>query len=88
MAYGVDLWSQVRDEVNMYAEEAVLGASNELTTVEQWTIDPWADVFRVDDLIQDFLDLDDEMRDAVMDELSESRILPNYPTVRVDVEEN
>ena len=71
--------------VNMQAREALLGRSHEPTTVRQWTADPWGDIFRADALIQDFLDLDNETRDAVLRELSKGSVLPSYPAVHVDV---
>lgn len=76
------------EEVNMYAGEALFGSAHEPVSVQQWTTDPWTHTFDVDDLVQDFLDLDDETRDAVPRELSEANVLPHYPTVRVDVEED
>ena len=71
--------------VNMHAQEALLGRSHKPITVHQWTADPWGDIFRADTLIQDFLDMDNETRDAVLRELSKGSVLPSYPTVRVDV---
>lgn len=76
------------EEVNTYAKDALLDPAHEPVTVEQWTTDPWVDRFQVDSLVQDFLDIDDETRDAVVDKLSESNALPSYPTVRVDVEDD
>ena len=73
--------------VDMYAEEALFERAHEPVSVQEWTADPWGDIFHVDDLVQDFLDLDNETRDAVLRELSEANVIPHYPTVRVDVEE-
>lgn len=74
--------------VNMYAEEALFERAHEPVAVEQWDTDPWGDIFHVDGLVQDFLDVDNETRDAVLRELSEANVLPHYPTVRVDVDED
>jgi hypothetical protein len=73
--------------VDMHAEEALFERSHEPVPVQEWTADPWGDIFHVDHLVQDFLDLDNETRDAVLRELSEANVIPHYPTVRVDVEE-
>lgn len=78
---------QFAEGVDMYAEEALFERSHEPVSVQEWTADPWGDIFHVDDLVQDFLDLDNETRDAVLRELSDANVIPNYPTVRVDVEE-
>jgi hypothetical protein len=75
------------EEVDMYAEEALFTRTDEPVPVQQWTAEPWGDIFDVDDLVQDSLDLDRETRDAVLDTLTEANILPKYPTVRVDIEE-
>lgn len=76
------------ESVDMYAEEALFERAHEPVSVQEWTTDPWDDIFHVDDLVQDFLDLDDETLDSVLRELSEANIIPNYPIVRVDVEED
>lgn len=73
--------------VDMYAEEALFERAHDPVSVQEWTADPWRDIFRVDDVVQDFLELDNETRDAVLRELSEPNVIPNYPTVRVDVED-
>ncbi len=74
------------EEVNMYAEDAVL-VDGGTPTVKQWTSTPWIEVFHIDRLVQRFLDVDNETRDSVVHMLFENDILPRYPPVRVDVEE-
>lgn len=74
------------EEVNRYAMDAVL-LGRGTPTIEQWTTDPWVEVFNIDRLVQKFLDLDNETRDSVVDILHESDTLPYYPTVRVDIKE-
>lgn len=73
--------------VDMYAEEALFERAHEPVSVKEWTTDPWGDIFHVDDLVQDFLDLDNETRDEVLENLEARSVIPHYPTVRVDVEE-
>jgi hypothetical protein len=73
--------------VDMYAEEALFERAHEPVSVQEWTTDPWGDIFHVDDLVQDFLDLDNETRDEVLKNLEARNVIPHYPAVRVDVEE-
>jgi len=73
--------------VDMYAEEALFERAHEPVSVKEWTTDPWGDIFHVDDLVQDFLDLDNETRDEVLKNLEARNVIPHYPAVRVDVEE-
>jgi len=75
------------EDVDMHAEDALFVRAHEPVLVHEWTADPWGDIFHVDFLVQDFLDLDNETRDAVLRELSEGNVIPHYPTVRVDVED-
>lgn len=75
------------ERVNTYAEEALFERAHEPLSLDGWTVDPWGDSFHVDDLMQDVLDLDNETRDGVLYELSAATVIPQYPTVRVDVEE-
>jgi len=56
-------------------------------SINKWTIAPWSHSIHVDDLLQDYFDLDNETRDGVLDELSTSNVFPNHPTVRINVEE-
>lgn len=74
-------------EVNMYAEDAVM-LGRGTPTVKQWTSTPWVEAFDIDQLVQRFLDVDNETRDTVIHVLFENDILPRYPPVRVDVEED
>lgn len=73
--------------VDMHAEEALFYRAHEPVSVQEWTVEPWGDIFEVEHLVQDFLDLDRETQDAVLKQLEESNAIPYYPTVRVDVEE-
>ena len=77
------------NEVNMYAEDALFqGKSPERpVTVKQWGTDPWEYIFEVDDIVQDFLDLDDKTTADVLDLLKGDNIIPSYPHVDLDVEE-
>ena len=75
------------EKVNTYAEDAVM-LGRGTPTVQQWTSTPWVEVFDVDRLVQRILDVDKETCDTVIDVLFEDDILPRYPTVRVDVEED
>ena len=76
------------ERVNKQGKEALMGHDHRPVTVDQWTADPWKERFHVDHIVQDFLDLNNLMRDAVVRELYRDNILPHYPTVRVDVEED
>ncbi|RNJ22030.1 hypothetical protein [Halosegnis longus] len=76
------------NEVDTYAERALLEDAHEPVSVQEWTANPWGDIFHIDHLVQNFLDLDNETRDAVLRNLSEASVLPKYPTLRVDVEED
>lgn len=73
--------------VDMYAKEALFECAHEPVSVKEWTADPWGDIFHVDDLVQDFLNLDNETRDEVLENLEARNVIPHYPTVRLDVEE-
>jgi hypothetical protein len=73
--------------VDMYAEEALFERAHEPVSVQEWTADPWGDIFHVDDLVQDVLDVDNETRDGVMRNLEARNVIPHYPSVRVDVKE-
>lgn len=73
--------------VNMYAEEALFEQAYEPVSVKEWTASPWGDIFHVDDLVQDFLELDDKQLDRVLENLKARNVVPHYPTVRVDIEE-
>lgn len=74
--------------VNMDAQDALLGHGRDPVTVDQWTTDPWGGMLHIDSIVQDFLNLDDETIDAVLQHLYEGDVLPYHPTVRVDVEED
>lgn len=76
------------ERVNKHGKEALMGHDHGPVTVDQWTADPWKERFQVDDIVQDFLDLNNLTRGAVVRELYRDNILPHYPTVRVDVEED
>lgn len=73
--------------VDWLAETALFDRAHEPVTVQEWTTNPWDDIFHAERLVQAFLDLDDEMRDEVLEHLEARSIIPHYPTVRVDVEE-
>lgn len=76
------------EDVDMYAEEALFERAHEPVSVKEWTTDPWGKhSFHVDDLVQDFLDLDNKTRDEVLKNPDARNVIPHYPTVRVDVEE-
>lgn len=75
------------ESVDMYAEEALFEHAYEPVSVQKWTTDPWKHGFYIDDLVQDFLNLDNETGDAVLRQLSEANVIPNHPAVRVDVNE-
>jgi hypothetical protein len=75
------------EDVDMHAEDALFVRAHEPVLVHEWTADPWGDIFHVDYLVQDFLDVDDETRDEVLKNLEIRNVIPHYPTVRVDVEE-
>jgi hypothetical protein len=75
------------DAVNMHAEDALFERAHEPVSVREWTTDPWGDVFHVDYQLKEFLDLDNETRDEVLENLRVQNVIPYYPTVRVDVED-
>jgi hypothetical protein len=75
------------EAVNMDAKDTLLGHGRDPVTVDQWTTDPWGGMLHIDSIVQDFLNLDDETIDAVLQHLYEGDVLPYHPTVRVDVEE-
>jgi hypothetical protein len=75
------------EAVDMYAENALLRRDHPVT-IQQWTPDLWVEVFPVADIVQDFVELDDRAAEAAVYNLREADVLPYYPTVRVDVEED
>lgn len=75
------------EAVDMHAENALLGRDHPVT-IQQWTPDLWVEVFPVADIVQDFVELDDKTAESVVYTLREGDVLPYYPTVRVDVEED
>jgi hypothetical protein len=77
------------DAVNEFAEDALFEGAHEPVTVQEWTIDPWGDHHfdPENDHLREFLDVDREALKEVVKNLEARSIIPNYPTVRVDVED-
>lgn len=72
--------------VDEHAERALFERAHEPVSIQEWTTDPWGDVFYTEDLLEDHLDVDDETLAGVQRELSEGGHIPHYPTVSIDVE--
>lgn len=73
-------------EVNEFAEEALFETRTPGTpSIEGWTVDPWGDIFVVESLVGEFLDIGGETLEGVMMDLRNENIIPSYPTVKVDV---
>lgn len=81
---------QFTESVNLDAEEALFGYYEGVVTVRQWTASPWEKGVEISHLVKRYLDvdLDRETRRTFIELLFEEEILPYYPIVDVDVEED
>ncbi|MCQ4334376.1 hypothetical protein KM295_13005 [Natronomonas sp. F2-12] len=75
-------------EIGRCGEDALVGHTSGPVSIQQWTAEPWGDRFQVDHLVRRVLDIDRETQETVVRILSEENIVPHYPLVRVDVEED
>lgn len=71
--------------VNMCAEDNLFERAYQPVSVDEWTTEPWTDSYPTDRLLEEYLDIDSETRSGVQQTLSGVSLIPNYPTVRVDV---
>jgi len=75
------------EQVDEFAEEALFEGAHEPVAMQGRTTDPWGDVFDAEPLVEEYLDVDDETHETVMETLNAASVIPHYPEVHVEVTE-